>query len=64
MKGTPMPSLWMRFIDDIFGPISKENFLEFFSQLNQQHPNIKYIFEVSNTSISFLDLTIHKGNAS
>ena len=62
-RGTPKPTLWIRFIDDIFliWPSSKESFLEFFSLLKLYHPNIKYTYEVSTTSISFLNLTIHKG---
>ena len=62
-KGTPMSCLWIRYIDDIFliWPSPQETFLEFFNLLNSHHPNISYTYKLSNSSISFLDLTIHKG---
>ena len=43
-QGNPMPTVWIRYIDDIFviWPHSKEQFLEFFNKLNDHHPTIKY----------------------
>ena len=62
-KGTPMPTLWIRYIDDIFviWPDTEETFFDFFDLLNSHHPNIRYTHDLSKSSIAFLDLTIHKG---
>ena len=60
-----MPTLWVGFIDDIFviWSHSKEKFLDFFNQLNAYHPTIKYTYEISNQSVLFLDINIHKGKS-
>ena len=52
---------WKRFIDDIFliwshGMNSLTKFIE---HLNRVHPTIKFTSDISETRISFLDLTIH-----
>ncbi|XP_038051962.1 uncharacterized protein LOC119724781 [Patiria miniata] len=54
---------WARFRDDILivynGQL--ESFTQFVHQLNQLHPTLKFTFEASETSITYLDLTIFKG---
>ena len=61
--GNPMPLLWLRYIDDILviWPHSKSEFFDFFNQLNDYHPTIKYTYELSDQKINFLDITIFKG---
>ena len=63
-KVTPQPTLWIRFIDDIFviWPDTRATFLDFFDALNSHHPNISYTHELTTSSIAFLDLTIYKGH--
>ena len=62
-QGNPLPSVWIRYIDDIFviWPHSQNLFLQFFNELNNFHPTIKYTHELSNQSVNFLDITIFKG---
>lgn len=57
------PSVWLRFIDDIFlvweeGEEALKDFLDF---LNASHLTIKFTFTTSSQSVDFLDVTIHKG---
>ena len=54
------PSLWLRFIDDIFmiWTHGEDNLNKFITYLNQLHPTIKFTHEVSNSSINFLDTTV------
>ena len=57
------PTLWKRFIDDIFmiWPYGKNSLLEFIKHLNTVHPTITSA--ISPTEIAFLDLLIYiKGN--
>ena len=63
-KVTPQPTLWIRFIDDIFviWPDTRATFLDFFDALNSHHPNISYTHKLTTSSIAFLDLTIYKGH--
>ena len=62
-QGNPLPSVWIRYIDDIFliWPHSQNLFLTFFNQLNNFHPTIKYTYELSHQSVHYLDITIFKG---
>ena len=52
------PSLWLRFLDDIFciWTDREEKLNEFFENLNEFHPTIKF------NKINFLDVTISKNN--
>ena len=52
------PKLYLRYVDDIFAVFSCDNFMPFFDALNQLHPNIKFTFELGNSSIAFLDTYI------
>ena len=55
------PTLWKRFIDDIFmiWPHGMDSLLEFIQHLNTAHPTIKFTSTISPTEISFLDLIIY-----
>lgn len=57
------PRIWRRFIDDIFVAWegSEESLTSFLANLNDQHPTIKFTWEVSRREVTFLDLTIRKG---
>ena len=55
------PSLWLRYIDDIFliwehGP---DDLTTFINYLNECHPTIKFTSETSYTSVNFLDTSVH-----
>ena len=54
------PWLWKRLIDDIFFVFkdSEENLNKFLKDLNEFHPNVKFIYEKSKEEINFLDLFI------
>ena len=53
--------MWVRFIDDIFGIFigPKERLDQLIHRINNMHPNIKLTFDVSHTSVNFLDTTIY-----
>ena len=55
------PTLWKRFIDDIFHiwPHGMDSLLEFINHLNTVHSTIKFTSDISQTEIFFLDLTIY-----
>jgi hypothetical protein len=54
------PSLWLRYIDDIFliWEHSQEELNNFLTHLNSCHRTIKFTHEMSTTSVNFLDTTI------
>ena len=53
------PSLYLRYVDDIFcifrNQVDCSHFLNF---LNSVHPNLHFTFEKSNTSLPFLDVNV------
>ena len=55
------PTLWKRFIDDIFliWPHGKESLNKFIKHLNGVHSTIKFTSDISDKEIAFLDLTIY-----
>ena len=55
------PTLWKRFIDDIFmiWPHGMDSLLEFIQHLNTVHPTIKFTSTISPSEIAFLDLIIY-----
>ena len=61
--GKPHIHTWKRFIDDIFviWTGSKEDFHTYMEQINQIHDTIKFTCEASNTEVTFLDVTVCKG---
>ena len=63
-KNNYKPSLYKRYIDDIFfiWENDQESLNDFMQKINEQHPSIKYTFTQSFSSVDFLDLTIFKGD--
>ena len=61
----PLPEFYRRFIDDGLGASSlpKQQLLDFISFIQDFHPAIKYTFEISSNSVTFLDikLTLENG---
>ena len=55
--------IWKRFIDDIFiiWTGSKDEFNTFMTKINQIHKTIKFTFELHETELTFLDITLYKG---
>ncbi|XP_076446390.1 uncharacterized protein LOC143283884 [Babylonia areolata] len=55
-----VPALFKRYIDDCLGvaACSRDDLFHFINHLSTYHPALQYTFEVSTTSINFLDLTI------
>ena len=54
------PSVWLRYIDDIFfiWNESEEKLDEFLENLNNFHPNLKFISEKSKKSVNLLDVKV------
>ena len=54
------PSLWKRFIDDIFfiWPHGTEELKRFVEFLNNRHQTIKFTLEHSYFNVNFLDVTV------
>ena len=55
--------VWKRFIDDIFviWTGSETDFITYMEKLNQVHRTIKFTYEKSKTELTFLDVTLYKG---
>ena len=55
---------WKRFIDDIFiiWTGTPEEFEQFMIYLNQIHQTIKFTHEISEKELTFLDITLYKGD--
>ena len=61
----PKPELYGRYIDDCIGAISssREELDQFITSVNSFHPALKYTWEISETSLAFLDITVSiRGN--
>ena len=56
----PKPELYGRYIDDCIGATSstKEELTQFITAVNSFHPALKYTWEISDTSLAFLDIKI------
>ena len=62
----PKPELYGRYIDDCIGAISssREELDQFITSVNSFHPALKYTWEISETSLAFLDIKVSiRGNA-
>jgi hypothetical protein len=59
---TPLPLIWLRFIDDIFmvWTHSPDELHEFLEYVNRHHPTIKFTVEQSTKEINFLDVTVYR----
>ena len=55
---------WKRFIDDIFiiWTGTTDEFKQYMKTINQIHPTIKFTHEVNDGELTFLDVTIYKGD--
>jgi hypothetical protein len=58
----PIPFVWWRFIDDIFAiwTHSRQELDEFLLHINSAHPSIKFTYEISDSEVHFLDVTVSK----
>ena len=56
------PTLWVRFIDDIFllWDHKRDNLNQFISHLNESHHSIKFTHEISTDRVAFLDTEVIK----
>ena len=56
----PKPELYGRYIDDCIGAISssREELDHFITSVNSFHPALKYTWEISETSLAFLDIKV------
>ena len=56
----PKPKLYRRYIDDCVGATSstREELNQFITAVNSFHPALKYTWEISNTSLAFLDIKV------
>ena len=63
MAGAERILLWRRYIDDIilFYRGEREQFDQYMVNINQIHPTIKFTSECSPQQVTFLDLTVYKG---
>ena len=54
----PKPELYGRYIDDCIRAISssREELDQFITSVNSSHPALKYTWEISETSLAFLDI--------
>ena len=51
----PKPDLYRRYIDDCVGA-TREELNQFITAVNSFHPALKYTWEISDTSLTFLDI--------
>ena len=56
----PKPDLNRRYIDDCVGATSstREELNQFITAVNSFHPALKYTWEISDTSLAFLDIKV------
>ena len=56
----PKPELYRRYIDDCIGATSstREDLKQFITAVNSFHPALKYTWEISDTSLAFLDIKV------
>ena len=62
----PKPELYRRYIDDCIGATSssREDLNQFITADNSFHPALKYTWEMSDTSLAFLDIKVSiEGNS-
>lgn len=60
-KCNRVPSLYLRFLDDIFGiwPHSKDEFYEFIATLNNHHASVSVKFNLQQEKVEFLDTEVY-----
>ena len=59
MKGFSV--IYLRFIDDIFfvWTSNKKDLMKFLNKLNTKHESIKFEYQISKISITFLDTAVY-----
>ena len=57
---SPKPQLYGRYIDNCIGTTSstREELTQFITEVNSFHPALKYTWEISDNSLSFLDIKV------
>jgi len=57
---SPKPELYRRYMDDCIGATSstREDLNQFITAVNSFHPVLKYTWEISDTSLAFLDIKV------
>ena len=62
--GKPHVMLQKRFIDDIIviWTGSASEFITYMNTINQLHHTIKFTYELIETELTFLDITLYKGD--
>ena len=57
------PTVWKRFIDDIFSllDISNPDIVAFLEQVILHHPTVKFTAKISDTETTFLDTVVYQG---
>ncbi len=60
LKHIPKPELYRRYIDDCVGATSstREELNQFITAVNSFHPALKYTWEISDTSLAFIDIKL------
>lgn len=60
-KESDFPKIWLRYVDDIFAIIKKNDIDGMLHKLNNKHPKIHFTHEVEQDKcIPFLDMCIHR----
>ena len=60
-NSTMFPRFWVRYVDDIFAIIKKDNLIPFLNLLNLQHQSIKFTMEEDKENkLPFLDILVHR----
>ena len=55
------PTIWFRFVDDIFSIVEKKEVKALLQHLNAQHPSIKFTFEHEEEGkLPFMDVSVHR----
>ena len=56
----PKPELYRRYFDDCIGATSssREDLNQFITSVNSFHPALKYTWDISDTSLAFLDINV------
>jgi len=60
LESGPKPELYRCYIDDYIGATSstREDLNQFITAVNSFHPSLKYTWEISDTSLAFLDINV------
>lgn len=63
MKDSIFPKIWLRYVDDVFTIMKKDDVNNLLDRLNNIYPSIKFTVEIeNNNNIPFLDLNLERIN--